>query len=262
MAVAFFSFGVTTLVGGSGFAAVYVSALILGNINLPYQSGIRRVLDSVTWLSQLLMFSLLGLLVTPSEAIRMALPGLAIALFSTLVARPMIALTCLAPFRLKLREIAYIGLVGLRGATPIILAIYPVVAQARNGREIFNLIFFAVVVNTLFPRIMVGTVARKLGLGYDEPAKPPAILEIVSGRILRGGEFLSFTIEEASAVSGAFIRDIPMPEQSSILLLIRGDEVIAPHGGLTLREGDHVYVLCKPADRSFVHLIFGLPQTE
>jgi cell volume regulation protein A len=262
MAVAFLSFGVATLLGGSGFAAVYVSALILGNVNLPYQSGIRRMLDSVTWLSQLLMFSLLGLLVTPSEAIRMAVPGLAIAFFSTLVARPIIALTCLAPFRLKLREIAYIGLVGLRGATPIILAIYPVVAHMRGGREIFNLVFFAVVVNTLFPGVMVGAVARKLGLGYDEPAKPPAILEIVSGRILRGGEFLSFTIEEASAVSGAFIRDIPMPEQSSILLLIRGDEVIAPHGGLTLREGDHVYVLCRPLDRSFVHLIFGLPETE
>jgi cell volume regulation protein A len=92
--------------------------------------------------------------------------------------------------------------------------------------------------------------------------KPPAILEIVSGRILKGGEFLSFTIEEASAVSGGFISDIPMPEQSSILLLIRGDEVIAPHRGLTLKNGDHVYVLCKPVDRFFVQLIFGLPETE
>jgi cell volume regulation protein A len=262
MAISFLSFGLATLLGGSGFAAVYVSALILGNVDLPYKSEIRRVLDSLTWLSQLLMFSLLGLLVTPSEAIRMAMPGLAIAFFSALVARPVVALACLAPFRLKLREIAYIGLVGLRGATPIILAIYPVVAHVRGGHEIFNVVFFAVVVNTLFPGAMVGAVARKLGLSYDEPAKPPAILEIISGRILTGGEFLSFTIEDASAVSDALIRDIPMPAESSILFLIRGDEVIASQNSLTLKEGDHVYILCKPADRSFVQLIFGLPETE
>jgi potassium/hydrogen antiporter len=262
MAVAFLSFGVATLLGGSGFAAVYVSALILGNLDLPYQGGIRRVLDSLTWLSQLLMFLLLGLLVTPSEAIRMAMPGLAIAFFSALVARPIVALACLAPFRLKLREIAYIGLVGLRGATPIILAIYPVVAHMRGGNEIFNVVFFAVVVNTLFPGAMVGAVARKLALSYDEPAKPPAILEIISGRILTGGEFLSFTIEDASAVLDALIGDIPMPTESSILFLIRGDEVIAAQDSLTLRAGDHVYILCKPADRSFVQLIFGLPETE
>jgi cell volume regulation protein A len=153
-------------------------------------------------------------------------------------------------------------LVGLRGATPIILAIFPVVAHVQNGREIFNLVFFAVVVNTLFPGMIVRAMARMLGLGHDEPQKPPAILEIVSGRILRGGEFLSFTIEDASAVLDAFIRDIPMPEHSSILLLVRGDEVLAPRGEVVLHKGDHVYVLCKAADRPFVRLIFGLPEGE
>jgi cell volume regulation protein A len=132
----------------------------------------------------------------------------------------------------------------------------------RGGNEIFNVVFFAVVVNTLFPGAMVGAVARKLALSYDEPAKPPAILEIISGRILTGGEFLSFTIEDASAVLDALIGDIPMPTESSILFLIRGDEVIAAQDSLTLRAGDHVYILCKPADRSFVQLIFGLPETE
>ena len=262
MAIAFLSFGVATLSGGSGFASVYVSALILGNVELPYRTGIVRVLDSFTWLSQLIMFSLLGLLVTPSEAMQMALAGLAFAFFSTLIARPLVALMCLAPFRFRLREIAYIGLVGLRGATPIILAIFPVVAHVQNGREIFNLVFFAVVVNTLFPGMIVRAMARMLGLGHDEPQKPPAILEIVSGRILRGGEFLSFTIEDASAVLDAFIRDIPMPEHSSILLLVRGDEVLAPRGEVVLHKGDHVYVLCKAADRPFVRLIFGLPEGE
>jgi potassium/hydrogen antiporter len=262
MAVAFLSFGVTTLFGGSGFAAVYVSALVLGNLALPYHSGIRRVHGSVTWLAQLLMFSLLGLLVTPSETLHMALPGLAVALFSALIARPLVSLVCLAPFRLRLHEITYIGLVGLRGATPIILAIYPVVAQAHSGRQIFNLVFFAVVVNTLFPGTLVGAVADRLGLGHGESLPPPALLEIVSGKILTGGEFLSFTIATASAAARVLISDIPMPEGSSILLVIRGDEIIAPHGTLLLIDGDHVYVLCKHDDRSFIRLLFGVQEPD
>jgi cell volume regulation protein A len=192
IAIAFLTFGTTTLIGGSGFAAVYICGAILGNADIPFHSGIRRVHDSVTWLAQLLMFMLLGLLLTPVAAAHMALPGLAVALLSALVARPVLALVCLIPLRLKLNEILYIGLVGLRGATPIILAIYPVVARVRHGQEIFDLIFLAVVVNSLFPTMSVSYLTAKLGIGSDEPPRPPAILEILSSRVLKGAELLAF----------------------------------------------------------------------
>jgi cell volume regulation protein A len=261
IAAALLSFGATTLVGGSGFVATYVMAIILGNMDIPYRSGIRRMHDSLTWLAQLLMFLLLGLLVTPSTGIHMALPGLVVA-GAALIARPMVALICLAPVRMRVREIAYIGTVGLRGAVPIILAIYPVMMRAAGGRQIFDLVFFAVLVNTIFPGAVAGVLARKLRLGDDQPPTPPAMLEIVSARRLRGGEFMAFTVEPASAVCGARVREIPMPPDASILLLIRNDEVFAPNGDAILGEGDHVYVFYKPTDSAFIHLIFGLPEPE
>ncbi|HJU29198.1 MAG TPA: potassium/proton antiporter, partial [Candidatus Binataceae bacterium] len=230
IAVAFLSFGVTTMIEGSGFMAAYISAVVVGNAKLPYRGGILRVHGSLTWLAQVLMFSLLGLLVTPAEMLRIAIPGLAVALFSALIARPAVAAACLLPFRFKPSELLYVGLVGLRGATPIILAIYPVVAGVHSASTIFNLVFFAVVINTLFPGMVVRVLANALRISSDEPIKPPAVLEILSGVLLRGGDFLSFTVENASAVSNAMIRDIPMPAGSSILLIVREDQVIAPNG--------------------------------
>jgi cell volume regulation protein A len=262
IAIAFLSFGITTMINGSGFMAAYISAAVMGGAKLPYRGGIMRVHGSLTWLAQVIMFSLLGLLVTPSEMIHIALPGVAVALFSALIVRPVVTAACLLPFRFKFRELLYVGLVGLRGATPIIFAIYPVVAGVPSGSTIFNLVFFAVVINTFFPGMMVRVLASVLKISSDEPTKPPAILEILSGRILHGGEFLSFTVENASAVSNARIRDIPLPAGSSILLVIRQDRLLAPHGGLMLSEGDHVYILCQPQDRSFVQLIFGVQDLE
>lgn len=261
IAIALLSFGATTLAGGSGFLATYVAAIILGNVPIPYRSGIRRVHDSLTWLSQLLMFLLLGLLVTPSIAITMAVPGLAVAV-ALLPVRLIVVLGCLAPMRMRLREMAYIGAVGLRGAVPIILAIYPVMAGAARGRAIFDLVFFAVLVNTFFPGAVAGPLARLLRLGDNQPPPPPAILEFMSARVLRGGEFMAFTIAGASAVHRASVSEIPLPLDAQILLIIRNDQVIAPKGETTLLEGDHVYLFCTPADTPFIRLIFGLPEPD
>jgi Trk K+ transport system NAD-binding subunit len=109
---------------------------------------------------------------------------------------------------------------------------------------------------------MTGVLARKLGLGQDQPPIPPATLEIVSSGVIRGGDFMAFTIEAVSAVRGARVREVPMPPESSILLIVRHGEIIAPSGDAILREGDHVYVFCELADSAFVRLIFGLPEPE
>ena len=189
------------------------------------------------------------------------MPGLAVA-FASIIVRIIVALVCLAPLRMKVREMAYVGAVGLRGAVPIILAIFPVMARVANARQIFDLVFIAVLVNTFFPGIITGVLARELGLGLDRPPAPPATPELVSSGVITSGEFIAFTIEPTSAALGARVCEIPMPAESSILLLIRRGEIIAPDGDAKLGEGDHVYIFCRSADSAFVRLIFGLLEPE
>ncbi|MGH7913895.1 MAG: potassium/proton antiporter, partial [Candidatus Binataceae bacterium] len=211
LAVAFLSFGLPSLVGGSGLLSTYVSGMVIGAGSVPYSGAIRRVHDSMAWLAQLSMFLLLGLLVTPSELWKAAGSGVVVALILTFISRPIAVLTCLLPFRYPLRETGYVAAVGLRGAVPIILAIYPIISHAPGAHQIFNITFFGVIVNALIPGAMVGRLARWLGVASNEPPPPPAVLEITSGEVLEGGEIVSFYIEASSAVAGAVISDLPLP---------------------------------------------------
>jgi cell volume regulation protein A len=262
IALAFIAFGLPSILRGSGFLAAYVAAVVIGNGPMPYRGGILRVHDSVAWLCQLTMFLLLGLLVLPSQLMTVAGAGLAIGLFLALIARPVTVLLCLIPFRYPMREIVYVGWVGLRGAVPIILATYPVLAGADEAHRIFNVVFFVVVVNTLLTGSAVRRVTAWLGLESEEPPPPPAMLEVTSTRILTGGEVMSFFVEASSAVSGAALSDLPLPPDSAVILLIRGRALIAPRGATVLAPGDHVYVLCTAEDRPFVQLIFGRAEAE
>jgi cell volume regulation protein A len=157
---------------------------------------------------------------------------------------------------MPLRQIACVGWVGLRGSVPIILATFPVLEGVPRGKEIFDLVFFVVVVNAVVPGWTVPWVSRKLGVGTDARPAPPALLEIQSSRPL-ASEVLSFLIEPASAVAGSRIADLPFPEDAAILLVVRGDEPIAARGATVLQAGDHVHLFCKPVDRAFIDLIFG-----
>ncbi|HSB18687.1 MAG TPA: potassium/proton antiporter [Anaeromyxobacteraceae bacterium] len=256
LAIACLTFGATTVLQGSGFLAVYVAALLIGNGPMPYQAGIRRVHDSVAWLSQVVMFLLLGLLVFPSQLRAVALPGLGLGLLLAFVARPVAVALCLAPFRFAPREVLYVGWVGLRGAVPIILATFPVLARAPGAEMIFNVVFFLVVVNTLVPGATVRRATRWLGLEAKAQPAPDATLEILSHRPVEG-EILSFFIEPASAVAGTAIKDLPLPPHSSVLLVVRGHRLVPARGGTVLTPGDHVHVFCDPADKAFVQLLFG-----
>src|SRR3954470_10311690 len=133
--------GVATLVHGSGFLAVYLAGLLLGNGPLPYRTGLLRVHDALAWLSQVGMFLVLGLLVYPSRLLEVAWLGLGIALLLAIVVRPVVVAVCLTPFRYPSREVLYIGWVGLRGAVPIVLATYPVLVGAPGAERLFDLIF-------------------------------------------------------------------------------------------------------------------------
>jgi len=254
-------FALPTLLGGSGFLAVYLAALVLGNGPLPYRSGLLRVHDAAAWFAQVGMFLVFGLLVRPSDLVAVADVGLGVALGLAAVARPAAVALCLLPFRYPLREIAYIGWAGLRGAVPIILALYPVLVGVDDARRIFDVVFFVAVVNAVVPGATLRQVTRRFGLEGKAPPAPHAVLEITSTRLL-SEEMMSFYIHAASAVSGSAIAELPFPADAAALLVVRGQELIAPRGTTVLAPGDHVYVFSRPEDKPFLQLLFGREEQE
>jgi potassium/hydrogen antiporter len=261
LALALLAFGVTTLLHGSGFLAVYLAGMVLGNGPLPYHAGLLRVHDALAWLAQIGMFLILGLLVYPSGLVEVAGPGLGLALLLAFVVRPLVVALGLAPFGYPGREVLYIGWVGLRGAVPIVLATYPVLAGAAGADRIFHVVFFIVVINALVPGATVAWVTRRLGLQKAEPPAPQAVLAIES-RLPLEGELLSFYIDDALVVSGVSLEDLDFPDGSSVTLIVRGNRLIPPRGSTVLKPGDHVYVLSQLEDQPLIQLMFGRPEAE
>jgi cell volume regulation protein A len=261
LALGLVGFGLATLAHGSGFLAVYLAGLILGNGPLPYRTGLLRVHDALAWLSQVGMFLILGLLVFPSRLLDVAPVGLAIALLLGFVVRPLVVWLCLLPFRYPRREVIYIGWVGLRGAVPIVLATFPVLAGAPGAERLFDLVFFIVVVNALVQGGSVAWLTKKLGLQSKEPPGPQAVLAIESRQPLKG-ELMSFYIDEALVVVGVPLEELPLPDGSAVALIIRGSALVPPRPGTALQAGDHVHVIAPPEDRAFIQLMFGRPEEE
>jgi potassium/hydrogen antiporter len=255
------AFGVATLVHGSGFLAVYLAGLLLGNGPLPYRTGLLRVHDALAWLSQVGMFLILGLLVYPSRLLDVAGVGLALAVMLAFVVRPLMVALCLVPFRYPRKEVFYIGWVGLRGAVPIVLATFPVLAGAPGAEGLFDIVFFIVVANALVPGATVAWVTMKLGLQSKEPPGPQAVLAIESRQPLQG-ELMSFYIDEALVVAGMPLEELPLPEGAAVTLIVRKNQLVPPRPGTTLQPGDHVHLIAAPEDRGFIQLMFGRPEQE
>jgi potassium/hydrogen antiporter len=261
VAFASLAFAVPTLMQGSGFLGVYVAGVTLGAGDLPYRPGIFRVHDALAWLSQITMFLLLGLLVTPSELPAIAPIGLVLGLFLAFVARPVVVAVCLAPLGYSRKEVGYVGWVGLRGAVPIILATVPVLAGAAGAEGIFNVVFFIVVVNAFVPGATVPWLTRKLRLQRAGGGDEPALLAINSREPLKG-LLLSFHVDAMVAVAASTIGDLDLPEGSAVILVVRAQTLHPPKPELTLEPGDHVYVVCQPDDRGLIQLLFGRPDQD
>jgi cell volume regulation protein A len=260
LALALLVFGLATLLKGSGFLAVYVAALVIGNAGLPYKASLARVHDAMAWLAQIGMFLILGLLVFPSRLLEVAPMGLAVAAVLGLAARPIAVFLSLLPFGIPRREQLLIAWAGLRGAVPIVLAAYPILLGVPGAETIFDLVFFVVLVSALVHGGTVPWVTRKLQLESDEPPPPPAVLEIVSMQPLEGA-LLTFFVDEALDITGVPLSELPFPDGTAVTLILRGETLIVPKGHTTLEAGDHVYVATANADRDFVHLLFGQPES-
>jgi potassium/hydrogen antiporter len=259
--VALFTFALPTLAQGSGFLAVYIAGVVLGNGALPYRSGLLRILDAIAWLGQVTMFLVMGLLVFPSRLFDVAPIGIALALFLAIVARPLVVTLCLLPFQYRPHEVGYIGWVGLRGAVPIILAVYPILAGAPGAEQIFDIVFFIVVVSAIIPGATVRALARRLRLESGDPPAPLAVLSVESLQPMKG-ELLSFYIDEDLPVAGERLSDVPFPEGTAVTLIVRGGELVAPKGQTILEPGDHLYVLAHEEERELIQLLLGRPEAR
>ena len=257
LALAALAFGATTLAHGSGFLAVYVAGVLLGVGHLPYRASLLRIHDALAWLAQIAMFLLLGLLAFPSRLVAVAGLGTAIAVALAVVIRPAVVFVCLAPFGgLPIRERGYMGWVGLRGAVPIVLATYPVLAGVHGAAGLFDLVFFVVVVSAIFPGATVAWVTYRLRLERPEPPRPPAILEVESRQPLSGA-LVSYQVDPALPVAGVSLSELPLPEGASVALVVRGRDLLPARGTTVLEPGDHVYLIVRPEDEPMIELMFG-----
>jgi cell volume regulation protein A len=261
LAFVLLAFAVPTLLSGSGFLAVYVAGLTLSDARVPFRAALVRFHDGVAWLAQIAMFVMLGLLVFPSRLLAVAPLGLALGLLLIFVARPLVVAACLAPLRVPWRETLFVGLVGLRGATPIVLATIPVLGGVAGSERLFDLVFFVVLVSGLIPGAATRWLARRLEVDIAAPPPPRAVLEFHTSEPL-DGDVLSFRISEALAVAGAAIRDLPLADGTSVLLIVRGRTLVAPRGDTLLLPGDHVYLFAREHDRPLLELLFGAAESE
>ena len=256
LSLAFAAFGLATLGQGSGFLAVYVTAIGIGDLRLPYRAPLLRVHDFLAWSGQVALFVVLGLLASPSRVLEVAPQGLGIAAFLVFVARPLTVFAILLPFRYPVREMAYIAWGGLKGAVPIVLGVMPVLAGVDGASRILDVVLFVVIVSAVLQGSTMRWLADRLRVAKRGRRPLPATVEIVSTRVMTS-DLLTFEVDAASAVCGATLADIPFPPRSSAMLVVRGDDLIAPRGDTSLEEGDQVYVFCAREDRPVIQLLFG-----
>lgn len=250
------TFGLAATLGGSGFLAVYLAGLVLGNQRIVFRGGIRVYHDAIAWLSQIMMFVMLGLLSFPSQLLKVAPQALLVALVLVLVARPLSVWISLLPFRGRWQELTFISWVGLKGAVPITLATFPLMQGVDSARLIFDVVFFIVVVSALVQGSTLPAVASWLGLRQPTDPPPPVTLEISSLRQV-DGEIVDFTIRPNSRAVGRLVKDLALPEGVVIALIARDDQVIPPQGRTKILAGDHVIVVLRPGTRPLVNQVFG-----
>lgn len=261
LAAAVFTYGITVLIGGSGFLAVYLAGLIVGNGDIVQKKTLFRFFDGLAWLAQIGMFVTLGLLVYPSQIGYVAVTGLAVSFFLILIARPVSVFVSLAASRMEWREKALVSWVGIRGAVPVILATFPLLAGVPNANALFNVVFFIVLTSALFQGWSIPVVARWLKVDAPMEKRTPSPLEFEAPKGA-DTDLVDFIIPFRSAHAGKPIVELGMPEDTLITLIIRNDKFLVPSGGTVLEPGDTVMVLVNKSNTQAVSEILGRVTTE
>ncbi|HET9081449.1 MAG TPA: potassium/proton antiporter [Trebonia sp.] len=244
-------YGAADLARASGFLAVYAAGVLLGNARLPHGPATRGFAEAVGWLAQIGLFVMLGLLASPARLPAQTLPALAAGAILVVVARPVAVLAATLPFRLPLRQQAFLSWTGLRGAVPIVLATIPLSAGVPGASQIFDQVFVIVVAFTLLQGPTLPWVARKLSV--TAPAEP---LEIIVDAVpldeLRA-DLLQAYVPDGSKLHGVEIFELRLPAEASIALIVRDGHSLVPGPTTVLRTGDRLLIVVPAAAR---------PQTE
>ncbi len=251
-----FVLSITNLFGGSGILAIYLTGIFIGNQRIPSKQGTLQVLDGLAWLAQIGMFLILGLLVTPSRMIGDAAAGLAIALFLIFIARPVAVAIGLAPFVFSLRERVFVAWVGLRGAVPIILALFPVMAGLPESGLLFHIAFVVVLVSLLLQGFTIPLAARLLKVEVPPQPVPVQRMALELART-QDFEIFVFHLNELTHCNNIAVRDLGMPVGARIAALFRDETLHYPDRDSVVKAGDYLLVIGKSSDLHHLSRMFS-----
>ncbi len=245
----------------SGYVAVYVAGLVLGNRRHRGAQVVLRFFDGLSWLGQIVMFLLLGLLLTPSQMAPHIVPGLVVAAVLVVLARPLAVALCLLPFRYSWAEIGFISWVGLRGAVPIFLATIPVLAGVKNAEIFVSIAFFCVVISLLLQGWTIGVAARLFGLELPPPAEAQGRTDIDLGDTA-DRDIASYRIEANCIALGYAYAELPLPRRCRIITVIREGTVMDRAKLERLETGDYLLVLAPPEQMFSLDRLFAPSETR
>ncbi|MDQ3397108.1 MAG: potassium/proton antiporter [Deinococcota bacterium] len=261
LSVVMLVYGLTSLIGGNGFLAVYIVGLVMGNHHFIHKKSIARFHDGIAWLMQIVMFITLGLLVFPSQLVPVVWVGLLLSLFLIFVARPLGVFATLGLARMRPQEMAVISWVGLRGAVPIILATFPLIAGVAQAEVIFNLVFFIVLTSVLLQGPSIPLVAKWFKVDAPLVASPRYPLEFEAAANL-DSELVEVEIPEDSPVAGRQIVKLGLPDEALVVLISRDNTFVVPRGATVLKGKDRILVLADEASLKQVRAIVRSDQQQ
>jgi cell volume regulation protein A len=247
VALTVLSFAAATEVDASGFLAVYLTGVVLGNSNLPHRQATLGFAEGLAWLAQIGLFVLLGLLVSPPQLTSALGPAVVIGLVLLLVARPLSVLCSASIFRLRWRAQALLSWAGLRGAVPIVLATIPITAGDRTGSRIFNIVFLLVVVFTVVQGTSLPWVARKLGTTAD--AAPRELTVEAAPLEELAADLLNLKVSEGSRLRGVYVRELRLPRGAVVSLIVRDGRSFVPDTATRIEVGDSLLVVASSQAR-------------
>lgn len=244
LAAAAIAYGGADALHGSGFLAVYLAGLGLGSVPTPAQRTIAGFHDGLAWIAQLTLFLVLGLLVFPSQLGDVALEGTVLAVIVAVAARPAAAFLATIGFGFSVPERLVLGWAGLRGAVPVVLATFPVIAGVPHSREFFDIVFFAVILSATLQGATFEAFARRLGVTSDAAAIPAPLME--SGAVSRlGAEVVQFRVQPGGAAAGRLVRELELPRDALLNLVVRDGQALPPRGSTRVEAGDDLHLLVR-----------------